>query len=89
MSEQSLPVIVALWVGVFVQALIVFNYTRGASQRAQELAQLYSELADTWRVLHECAKVLYVRDDFDSRHVVGLIEDLGAKYPPRRTRPTP
>lgn len=47
-------------------------------------SRLHTELADTWRVLIECVKVMQRRDDASSRRLVGLVDELLRKYPPTR-----
>lgn len=37
------------------------------------------EQKEAWAVLVECRKVLEQRDDFDSKHVIKLIQDLARK----------
>lgn len=41
-----------------------------------------SENTEVWTVLVECTKVLEMHDDFNSRHVSGLIQGLCKKYSP-------
>lgn len=78
MNQWQQLLVTAAWVGTVMTMWVQEKRFRRWSFEALRDKQ---ELCEAWVVLIECKKVLDQHDDFNSRHVAGLIHDLYNRYP--------
>lgn len=67
--------------------LVILSYLNYRRRKRELPALIAAELKTWWFVLGECWKVLGQHDDFNSRHVRGLIASLLHRYTNERREP--